>query len=135
MNEFAVTRRTAVAGAGALALTGIAAAGCDSGGGTESGGGSEDLGTASDIPVGGGKVFGDAGVVVTQPDEGTLRAFSAECTHRGCTVEKVADGTINCGCHGSRFAIEDGSVVRGPAEEPLPKKQVEVGDDGKLSVA
>lgn len=129
MNEFTVTRRTAVAGAGALALTGIAAAGCGSGGDTE------DLGSESDIPVGGGKVFGDAGVVVTQPEEGTLRAFSAECTHRGCTVEKVADGTINCGCHGSRFAIEDGSVVRGPAEEPLPKKQVEVGEDGKLSVA
>lgn len=129
MSEFRVSRRAAVAGAGAIALTGIAAAGCSADGG------GEDLGSASDIPVGGGKVFGDAGVVITQPEEGMLRAFSAECTHRGCTVEKVANGTINCGCHGSRFAIEDGSVARGPAKEPLPKKQVQVGEDGKLSLA
>ena len=41
------------------------------------------------------------------------------CTHRGCLVATVADGTINCTCHGSKFSIDDGSVVNGPATSPL----------------
>lgn len=73
-----------------------------------------------DVPVGGGTVFADEAVVVTQPREGVFRGFSAECTHRGCIVAEVASGTIDCGCHGSRFSIDDGSVATGPATEPLP---------------
>jgi len=68
-------------------------------------------------------------VVVTQPVSGTFAAFSAICTHRGCTVNKVADGTIDCPCHGSKFAIADGSVVQGPASRPLPRRQITVMGD------
>jgi Rieske Fe-S protein len=38
----------------------------------------------------------------------------------------VADGTINCNCHGSKFAVEDGSVVDGPADAPLPERGISV---------
>ncbi len=74
---------------------------------------------AADVPVGGGTVLADEKVVVTQPAAGEFRAFSAVCTHQGCPVSTIADGTINCPCHGSRFSIEDGSVVHGPADQPL----------------
>ena len=78
------------------------------------------------MPVGGGKVFAAQQVVVTQPAAGTFAAFSAICTHQGCTVDAVADGTINCPCHGSKFAVADGSVATGPASQPLEKKTVTV---------
>jgi Rieske Fe-S protein len=82
------------------------------------------LGAASSVPVGGGVVFADQKVVVTQPTAGQFKAFSAVCTHKGCTVNKVADGTIDCPCHGSKFKIADGSVAHGPASQPLPAKKV-----------
>lgn len=78
------------------------------------------LAQLTDIPVGGGKVFADQKVVVTQPQAGTVKAFSAICTHAGCTVSEVSDGTINCTCHGSKFRVADGSVAEGPAGRPLP---------------
>lgn len=78
----------------------------------------------ADVPVGGGTVLTDAQVVVTQPTEGDFKAFTAVCTHQGCTVAAVAEGTINCDCHGSRFSIEDGAVVAGPAPAPLASKPV-----------
>ncbi|MGH3570693.1 MAG: Rieske 2Fe-2S domain-containing protein [Pseudonocardiaceae bacterium] len=87
------------------------------------------LASTSDIPVGGGTVIAGKKVVVTQPVSGTFAAFSAICTHRGCTVNKVANGTIDCPCHGSRFAIADGSVVEGPASRPLARRQITVSGD------
>ncbi|HVT68221.1 MAG TPA: Rieske (2Fe-2S) protein [Trebonia sp.] len=89
------------------------------------------LGAAAAVPVGGGTVFTDAKVVVTQPSKGQFKAFSAICTHVGCLCNQVADGTIDCPCHGSKFKITDGSVVAGPAPSPLPAKTVTVSD-GKL---
>jgi Rieske Fe-S protein len=82
----------------------------------------------ADVPVGGGKVLADAKLVITQPTAGTVKAFSAVCTHQGCTVADVANGTINCPCHGSRFRIADGSVAGGPAPRPLPPVTVSVRD-------
>lgn len=74
---------------------------------------------AADVPVGGGVVVKDANVVVTQPNQGEFKAFTAVCTHSGCQVGSVSDGKIVCPCHGSAFSIEDGSVVNGPAQAPL----------------
>jgi len=88
--------------------------------------GSASLATTSEIPVGGGKVFSKEKVVVTQPKAGEFEAFSAVCTHMGCTVGEVAGGTINCPCHGSKYSIVDAHVVHGPAPAPLPKKTVKV---------
>jgi len=78
----------------------------------------------SEIPVGGGKIFSSDKVVVTQPKAGDFKAFTAVCTHQGCIVANVSDGTINCTCHFSKFSIEDGSVVNGPATRALAEKKV-----------
>jgi Rieske Fe-S protein len=91
------------------------------------------LAVTGDIPVGGGKVFPGDEVVVTQPTPGEFKAFSAVCTHQGCLVNDVTGGTINCGCHGSRFGL-DGSVAQGPATKPLPKRGVKVTGD-QISLA
>ncbi|WP_329560343.1 Rieske (2Fe-2S) protein [Kitasatospora sp. NBC_01266] len=84
------------------------------------------LASTADIPVGGGTVFKEQEVVVTQPAPGEFKAFSAICTHRGCTVGDVTGGTINCPCHGSKFKISDGSVANGPATQPLAEAKVTV---------
>jgi Rieske Fe-S protein len=84
------------------------------------------LGAATDIPVGGGAIYTAAKVVVTQPASGQYKAFSAVCTHVGCIVNKVANGTIDCPCHGSEFTITNGAVVTGPAMAPLAARQVKI---------
>ncbi len=91
--------------------------------------GAAPLATTAEIPVGGGTVFAKEKVVVTQPTAGEFKAFSAICTHQGCTVNKVADGTINCPCHGSKFRVADGSVAAGPASRPLPAERIIVSED------
>lgn len=84
---------------------------------------------AAEVPVGGGVIVdGDPAVVVTQPEEGTFKAFSAICTHQGCTVTNV-DTEIVCQCHMSRFTLTDGAVVSGPADEPLPSVEVMLDGD------
>ncbi|MFE0458584.1 Rieske (2Fe-2S) protein [Kitasatospora sp. NPDC058965] len=97
-------------------------------GGSGSGSGGTVLGKAADVPVGGGTVYPAAKLVVTQPQAGTFKAFSAVCTHRGCTVGTVANGLISCPCHGSTFKAEDGSVAHGPATAPLAPATVTVRD-------
>ena len=89
------------------------------------------LGLEKDIPVGGGMVFMDHKVVVTQPAKGVFKAFSAVCTHVGCICNKVANGTISCPCHGSEFKITDGAVITGPAPAPLAARTIAVSD-GKI---
>jgi Rieske Fe-S protein len=66
---------------------------------------------------------------VTQPQAGTFKAFSATCTHAGCTVSSVADNVIHCNCHGSNYSAVDGSVQNGPAPKPLANKTVTVSGD------
>lgn len=124
------TRRGVLAGAGLAGLAGVVSA-CGFGGsgassGSAGGGSTGALATTSEIPVGGGKVFAAKKVVVTQPEAGTFKAFSAVCTHQQCTVDKIANGTISCPCHGSTFSAKDGSVTGGPAPAPLPAESIKV---------
>jgi nitrite reductase/ring-hydroxylating ferredoxin subunit len=95
---------------------------------TGAAGASQRLASTADIPVGGGVVFGQRRVVVTQPQKGTFKAFSAACTHAGCLVTEVKNGTISCRCHGSEFKVADGSVATGPATSSL--KSVKIAVDG-----
>ncbi|WP_030316250.1 Rieske (2Fe-2S) protein [Streptomyces sp. NRRL B-3229] len=142
----APARRTVVAAVGAAGLAvALTACGSDSdssgsstsqadanaGGGASpsSGSGGTALAKTSDIPEGGGTIFKDKGVVVTQPTAGTFKAFSSKCTHQGCAVGSVADGVIVCPCHNSHFSVEDGSVKKGPATQPLPAAQISVSGD------
>ncbi|WP_237325174.1 Rieske (2Fe-2S) protein [Streptomyces sp. CBMAI 2042] len=143
MNANARRRTVLTAGAaGAAALvTGCGSSGDESGGGDASGTasdtaspgtspdaspGGEELAATGDIPVGGGTIFKEQKVVVTQPEEGEFKAFSAVCTHAQCLVSTVSDGTINCPCHGSTFSITDAAVEAGPATRPLPAEQITV---------
>jgi Rieske Fe-S protein len=80
----------------------------------------------SDVPVGSGVIVGE--VVITQPVAGEFKGLSAKCTHKGCTVDKVAEGTIDCPCHGSKFNL-DGTVANGPAPKPLENKAISVKGD------
>ncbi|MBQ1100883.1 Rieske (2Fe-2S) protein [Streptomyces sp. b94] len=122
------TRRTVLLCTGAAALS----VGCAGGGGDGDGGDSsaaspgQELAPTSEIPVGGGKIFADRKVVVTQPEQGEFKAFSAVCTHQNCLVSDVRDGSIDCACHGSRFSITDGAVEQGPATEPLSEERIAV---------
>ncbi|GIF05843.1 Rieske (2Fe-2S) protein [Actinoplanes siamensis] len=108
-----------------------AAAGGSTGGGTggDSGGGAagSSLALVADVPAGGGIIQGD--YVITQPTQGTFKAFTKICTHQGCEVNEVKNGTINCPCHGAKFSIEDGSVKGGPAPKPLAETKVKVDGD------
>ena len=80
----------------------------------------------ADVPVGSGVIVDKT--VLTQPTAGVFKGFSAKCTHAGCTVNKVADGTIDCPCHGSKFNL-DGSVASGPAQKPLEVENITVQGD------
>jgi Rieske Fe-S protein len=84
------------------------------------------LATTSEVPDGGGKIIDGKNIVLTQPQAGSFRAFTAVCTHQGCIVSTVSGGTINCPCHGSKFSIKDGSVVNGPATAPLAAITIKV---------
>jgi Rieske Fe-S protein len=119
----ASTTTSAPAGGGSSSS---AAAGSSS---SASGSGGAALTTTSAIPVGGGKIFAEQKVVITQPVKGTFKGFSAICTHLGCTVDQVANGTIDCPCHGSMYSVTDGHVVGGPAPKPLPSQPITVSGD------
>ncbi|MGW5730326.1 QcrA and Rieske domain-containing protein [Nocardia beijingensis] len=88
------------------------------------------LAKTADIPVGGGVIVGD--IVVTQPSAGAFVGLSSVCTHAGCKVASVSGGTINCACHGSKFAL-DGSVARGPASRPLAPRGIRVSGDSVVA--
>ncbi len=82
-----------------------------------------------DIPLGAAGVLkiGKEDVAVWKEKDGTLHAFSAACTHKGCTLTwNNADLTWDCPCHGSIFSI-DGSVIHGPAVDPLPPRNLPSG--------
>jgi arsenite oxidase small subunit len=64
--------------------------------------------------------------VLVHLSSGDFAAYSAICTHQGCTVG-YKDGNLACPCHGSVFdPANGGQVVNGPAKQPLPKIPVEV---------
>lgn len=77
---------------------------------------------------------GDTPVLLVRA-AGTVRALHDRCSHRGCSLaEGTLDGdVIECGCHGSRFALADGTIERGPATVPQPAFDVRERD-GRIEV-
>ena len=53
---------------------------------------------------------------------GNLYALDNICSHAGGLLSRgtVADLTVTCPLHGSRFTLSDGCVARGPASQPQP---------------
>ncbi|MEU8002640.1 Rieske (2Fe-2S) protein [Catellatospora sp. NPDC049111] len=146
----ATSRRVLLASAGAVGAGALLAACGSEAPATEPTGGATDqgapgasgaavgagtvLGKAADIPVGGGVIFKEQGVVVTQPTAGQYAAFSAICTHQACPVSQVEAGKIKCQCHFSEFSITDGSVLQPPAPRALDKKEIKV-ENGEIKLA
>lgn len=84
-----------------------------------------EIGLASDVPVGGARAFTDPAqgipAYVVQPTKGNFVAFSAVCTHMGCTIGFYQPALqFRCPCHGSVFSATTGAVIQGPATLPLP---------------
>jgi cytochrome b6-f complex iron-sulfur subunit len=108
--------------------------GRDSGGGSKasSGGGAKAGGAAiaseSEVAPGSAVKFKDSGnpAVLVHLKSGDFVAYSAVCTHQGCTVA-YQGGQLACPCHGSVFDPAKGAeVVAGPAPRPLPEIPVKV---------
>src|SRR5829696_312009 len=127
-------------GGGASSSGGGNSGGGDSGGGNYGGGnsGGSDGGEAkaggtaiaseSEVAPGSAVKFKDSGnaAFLVHLDNGDFVAYSAICTHQGCTVA-YKDGNLACPCHGSVFDPANGAaVVAGPAPRPLPEIPVKV---------
>lgn len=132
-----VTRRSALllGGAGTAAVF----VGCSATGGTgttsvtSENGAPVEVAKLSDIAVGGSLAItlDGAPVLLSQPAEGEVMAFSAICPHQGC-VASPAEGEFNCLCHNSSFDLRTGDVLGGPANRPLDRLTVTVDGDSVI---
>jgi cytochrome b6-f complex iron-sulfur subunit len=88
--------------------------------------------TADELQPDSGKIFpfGRKPGILLRLKSGEYRAFSAVCTHLGCTVQYRKDmGLIWCACHNGRFNLK-GINVAGPPPRPLEPYEVHVrGND------
>ncbi|MFB6658929.1 Rieske (2Fe-2S) protein [[Kitasatospora] papulosa] len=136
MSGLPAARRTVLKGAVLAGAAGLGAAACS----TDSKLGHAqtptptapvELGAADEVPVGGAKLYREQRVVVSCQAAGRYKAFSAQCTHAGCLLDKVEGNEGNCPCHGSRFDMTTGKALQGPATVPLPSVPLKL-EGGKL---
>lgn len=93
-------------------------------------------GTLSQIPSNSGRVFrfGSKPALLIRLPNGDLRAFTAVCTHLGCTVQYRPDlQEIWCPCHNGLYNLQ-GVNVSGPPPKPLRQYAVAV-KNGKIWVS
>jgi len=126
-----------LAGAGAATLAGCSPSkksdgSASSAAATPSSSGPVVLAAVSAVPVGNALSVTYQGkpALVSQPTAGKIVAFSAICTHQGCTVAP-AGTQFHCPCHGSVYDAATGAVITGPAPSPLPAIAVHV-DGGNV---
>jgi cytochrome b6-f complex iron-sulfur subunit len=132
--EVCATRRMVLVGAGVAGITALAACGSKSSAAAAAPAPSGAAGVAAlaqlaDIPVGTAISAKDNGkpIILSQPEAGTVKAFSAICTHMGCTVAPSKDGKeLDCPCHGSKYNAATGAVIHGPAPKALAPVEVKV---------
>lgn len=96
------------------------------------------IGQASQVPVGQAAQFSDPAsggpAYVVHPSGNTFVAFSAVCTHAGCTVQYDSGSQqFICPCHGGTYDARTGQVLGGPPPSPLPSIPVHV-IDGQIRV-
>jgi cytochrome b6-f complex iron-sulfur subunit len=73
-------------------------------------------------------------IILAQPSTGTVVAFTAICTHQGCTVNP--DGAVlRCPCHASTYDAFTGKNTGGPARSPLAAIPVTVSGGAVLASA
>lgn len=130
----------AVAGAGTLGLAGCTQQIRQEAAARSHYAGSEptDLMAAADLPVGSSASVDADGrtLLLHRTDESTVVAFSATCTHQGCTVrpvERPEGPSYACPCHGSNFDVATGVPFGGPAKAPLTDYEASV-QDGRIVV-
>lgn len=140
LDRRAVLRGAAgVAGVGALGVVGGGAlGGCANSGSSDvdtvrSG---QSIVALDEVPVGGvaSVTIDRRPAFVARPDAETVRAFSAICTHQGCTVISAGE-ILLCPCHQSHYEPLTGAVTRGPAEKDLPSIDVHIEDGQVVSGA
>ena len=107
-----------------------------SGGATSAspGGGGKQVAKLSDIPVGGSisATLDGKPIILAQPSTGKVVAFTAICTHQGCTVNP--DGAVlRCPCHASTYDAFTGKDTGGPARSPLAAIPVTVSGGAVLA--
>ncbi|MDH6237425.1 Rieske (2Fe-2S) protein [Cryobacterium sp. CG_9.6] len=139
LNPSGLSRRNVIVwgGAGVAAAATVALVGCSTGSGDDSAttGPPTEIAQLSDIPVGGSIVVMANGqqIVLSQPEAGTVTAFSAVCPHQGCLVAG-RQGELVCPCHRSRFDTSTGDVLQGPATRALSAVDITV-DGTTISTA
>jgi len=90
---------------------------------------------AGDIASGEMRVFDVAGIKVNVASvDGQLHAFDDTCTHRACSLATgTLDGTtVTCPCHGSQFDVTTGKVLRGPAQQAVRSRLVQIEGESLL---
>ena len=94
--------------------------------------GGREIAQISEVPAGSAVKFTDSGnpAVLVHLQNGKFAAYSAVCTHQGCTVV-YQNGELACPCHGSVFdPSKRGAVLYGPAPSPLPRIPIKVRSGG-----
>ena len=85
------------------------------------------LAPSNRLPRGAGATYRDPGDgspdIIVRGTDGKLTAFSAVCTHAGCTVG-YEGGQLVCPCHGGTFDARTGAVISGPPPQGLAAKRV-----------
>lgn len=95
------------------------------------------LTTLSALPSGTGKSFTTPDTkqpfLVIRGDGNTVHAFSAICTHQGCTVAfNQSANSIICPCHGAQYNPATGAATKGPATRALATINVQVDANGNV---
>ncbi|MUL78482.1 Rieske 2Fe-2S domain-containing protein [Mycolicibacterium sp. CBMA 226] len=94
------------------------------------------LGSVDDIPVGEGRAYSVGGceVAVYRLRDGSLRALSATCPHRGGPLADglIDDDVVVCPLHGHTYDLATGENRNGG--DSVRAYQVTTADDGSIEI-